>query len=529
MTRDPDPTPTSDSLLRDETPAVFHMDDVAMGTGAAIEDLDGDGDLDIALADVFGRRTVLFANQGDGEFLDVTSTWANAVPQFLSTRFADFNGDGNVDFLLPSRKVSINVQEREALWLAFGRGDGTFDTQAAAVFGADVTGSIKGTAVIDLDADGDLDAVGCFDAWDTTDRVMFAALWNNGELSAAPHRIEALTDPPTPGCTQGAMGDFDGDLDLDYLACGEQFWLYENVDGFFQLTESTGLPTNEVTGCNSIDWVDFDGDGDLDVAFQNKEKIFDDEDPDHRPVHGTVIYRNDTPIDGDPVFVRVPALDEDLSEIQCPRLDQTVELPTLTGGARAGNWFDADLDGDLDLFLPQPFPVCFSDPILYENASGNGTRFVAHIVPTYGAMAGPTGVASGDIDGDGDEDLIANDFVYSQRTLFRNYAVENRAADGDPQAHWLEVQVVDRHGTVVPAAVVQMDLDGPNEAPDFMGGSGQLAVRQIAPTGRESAGPAVARFARGTTEPVWLRTRLPDGQPVLQLVTEWDQRVVLAP
>jgi hypothetical protein len=507
--------------LIDATPEVFRVDDVARGGGATIWDFDDDGDLDVAFADVFGRRTVLFANDGAGGFDDVTGAWGGIVPPFLAMRFGDITGDGVTDFFLTIRKIAITM-DKSPVWLATGRGDGGFDVAPTAIVPADVDGSIKGSALIDLDADGDLDLIGCIDEAILTRAPLFIALWDNGDLRARPDLVSAWTGTATSGCSAGNLGDFDGDLDLDYLACGTELRLYENHLDHFELVEAEGLPEGIANDCRSVEWTDFDGDGDLDIAYQTQSKIYEEV----MPVSGTVIYRNDTPRDGEPSFRRVGAIEEDLTDVECPLTNVTVARPTLAGGSRSGSWIDADLDGDLDLFLPQPFPACIWNPILYENTAGDGTAFEAHSIPAYGAFTGPTGLAAGDLDGDGDLDLISNDWAYSDRTLFRNNAVEDGALD---DRFWLEVGVEDGAGRTVVAAVVEMDLDGPLGAPDFVNGRDKKQIRVIAPTGREASGPPLAYFGSATGGEVCLRTRIPDGRVLMSCVDAWNQRVVLAP
>ena len=123
----------------------------------------------------------------------------------------------------------------------------------------------------------------------------------------------------------------------------------------------------------------------------------------------------------------------------------------------AAAWFDADGDGDLDLFaanyvewsreydLAQPFtllgddrgygrPAAFggSVPLLFRNDGGTFTEVAEasglHVLndATGTPLAKSLGVTLADADGDGDLDLfVANDTV-------RNFLFLNRTADGNP-------------------------------------------------------------------------------------------------
>ena len=117
--------------------------------GAAIGDYDGDGLADVMLTSPHGGNR-LYRNRGDFRFRDVTrkagidpSDWGAGVS------FADVDNDGDLDLYL----CVFNAPNR----LYVNRGDGTFSEEAAAR-GLDFRGASTMMAFADYDVDGDLDA-----------------------------------------------------------------------------------------------------------------------------------------------------------------------------------------------------------------------------------------------------------------------------------------------------------------------------------------------------------------------------------
>jgi len=68
--------------------------------GTSFVDLDGDGALDLMVTSDFAGVDV-YRNDGRGKFVDVTKQWIDEAHAFgMSHAFADFNGDGLLDFVM---------------------------------------------------------------------------------------------------------------------------------------------------------------------------------------------------------------------------------------------------------------------------------------------------------------------------------------------------------------------------------------------------------------------------------------------
>ncbi|HUU33081.1 MAG TPA: CRTAC1 family protein [Vicinamibacterales bacterium] len=126
-----------------------------MGGGAALFDMDGDGDLDALLvqsgtpvgADT-GTRHRLFRNDGRGRFSDATAGSGVDVPGYgMGVATGDYDNDGDLDLYLTN--LGANVLLRND-----GAGRFTDVTAAARVAGS---GWSTSAAFFDADGDGDLD------------------------------------------------------------------------------------------------------------------------------------------------------------------------------------------------------------------------------------------------------------------------------------------------------------------------------------------------------------------------------------
>jgi hypothetical protein len=163
-------------------------------TDAALGDIDNDGDLDGVFATT-GAELVM-KNDGNGVFSPAGSFGAH---NSYDTQLGDLDGDGDLDALV------TNYSQPETVWL--NDGSGTFTAHATASFGASSQGS-SGSALGDLDGDGDLDAI-------VANFQTASTLWlNDGSGAFAAHPMPS-TLPVLSMKT--AIADLDGDGDLDAL------------------------------------------------------------------------------------------------------------------------------------------------------------------------------------------------------------------------------------------------------------------------------------------------------------------------
>ena len=242
---------------------------------------------------------------------------------------------------------------------------------------------------IDYDGDGDLDL---FVGMRYTPNLLYRNDGGHFVDVAAAVGLADLEDTRA-----GAWGDYDGDGDPDLYAgypatAGSPNRLYRNDDGSF-VDVAPGLGVDLVGTTRQPSWIDYDGDGDLDLFVALRDQ------PNR-------MFRNDgAPGDGGPAWIFTDVTAE--SGIGDPR--RTVGVA----------WFDYDRDGDLDVhvsnqngdedaFYRNEGDGTFVDvaPALGMNHPGRG--------PEYGSVA----ASVTDYDNDGDLDIFVA--TYGPDVLWSN-------------------------------------------------------------------------------------------------------------
>ncbi len=409
------------------------------GGGVTAGDVDGDGWPDLVVCG--GEGCALFHNRRDGRFEDVTAAsgihWRGEARMAV---LADFDNDGRRDLFL--------TYARDANRLYKNLGQGRFEDVTERC-GLDRPGDISGPAVaFDYDNDGLLDLyVGNFGnylagetPWETTDaqNAMPNRLYRNlGGL-----RFEDVTQRAGVGNTGWSQAISHADLDLDgdqdlYLAndFGRNDLLLNQGDGTFTSAGDGSGADDPFHGMN-VSFAELNGDGLPDLFITNiwhwhpARKAVDE-------FNSLLTSRRQE--DGGLRYDRAPAPGQ--FEID-------------TGWSWAGLFFDADLDGDDDLFVTggltdystfvqyRPHPD-FPGRIYPINDSGEPNLFLRNdnglpgqAITSGAELAGRNSrsLALLDFDLDGDLDLAVTTF-HSRAHLFRNDA----PAEGN---RWLSVELI---------------------------------------------------------------------------------------
>ena len=227
------------------------IDKVARVSDVRAGDLDGDGDLDLAVAQ-FGY------DQGETRWMENQGGWrfASHVIQSLSgpinAEVTDADGDGDLDI------VSLVSQEWEEIYVFENDGRGRFTPRR--IFGAsnEDFGS-SWISIADLDKDGDSDVVysngDAFDYAPPTGRGWNGLQWleNRGGLSFRYRRIGDFAGASSPQATDL---DGDGDIDVALVSAYSNWdrpdalslaWFENDGSMSFTLRPITGSPTHLIT------------------------------------------------------------------------------------------------------------------------------------------------------------------------------------------------------------------------------------------------------------------------------------------
>ena len=112
----------------------------------AVADFNGDGHLDLAVAESNRDRVDIFKGKGDGTFTTLSSTATGNDP--VSIVVGDFNADGNVDF-------AVTNQSDNTTSIMLGNGTGTGFTAATSSPFTTGTGNTTPVALATADFNGD--------------------------------------------------------------------------------------------------------------------------------------------------------------------------------------------------------------------------------------------------------------------------------------------------------------------------------------------------------------------------------------
>ena len=315
-------------------------------------DIDGDGDLDLLTSiGLFGMHSYL--NNGQGKFTSLFNTFAAKTPS--GAALADLNQDGSLDLL-------TGDADNATVAIALNNGSGEFGVSSFA--GQLVTVGTRPVSIAtgDVDGDGDIDFAS---ANFTSNTVSIGTNNGTGYFTG----LTNWTVGAQPTTVQLADIDNDGDLDLLTSNGGSNTvsLRLNNGGGNF------GAVTSITVGIAPSDLAlaDIDGDGDLDLLTTNS-------------TDGSVsVLRNSLG-----TFSGLTTL--------------TLPPNSTPTGLSTG---DVDADGDLDVVVAQGTG---GQVITYlNNGSGNlSAQYGALELGSPGTNPYSVGVTLGDMDGDGDLDVV---------------------------------------------------------------------------------------------------------------------------
>lgn len=440
------------------------------GAGLAVNDLDGDGDLDVVLADLAGPNNI-FWNDGKLNFrkqsLDHGSSRAVAI--------VDVDADGRLDIVFTTRVGS----------LTYWRNVGAEQFERVNLPG--VQEHAYAMAWADMDNDGDLDVVtGSYDTaleLELRDAFMFGDgagvfIFNNiSENGAVGFEPQRLADTSQALALQLFDVNMDGRKDIlvgnDFDSVRDAYFLSTAGEPGWRAAEPFGTTTQNTM---SFDVGDVNNDGLWELFAADMHPMSDDEQTmyEWQVVIDMMMEMEQDPNPDNPQIMANVLQSRDKS-------GQFIDMASGSGIAYTGwSWSskfgDLDQDGFLDLYVvngmatSHTFGHLPNNELVEENQvlrnDGQG-GFVPE--PAWGLndTAGGRSMSMADLDGDGDLDVIINNLLSPAVVL------ENQLCRGTSVLVDLEMPgTVNRFAV---GAVATLNTSSGNFRRDVRVGSGYLS------------------------------------------------------
>jgi hypothetical protein len=233
----------------------------------AMADLDRDSNLDLAVANQKSGDVSILMGNGDGTFQDALNflvpgdhLQGGLEQDWLSSlAIEDLNGDGKLDLAI-SRAWVGKYCEFDGIYMLLGNGDGTFQEGVKII---DTEGCIPSLAIEDLNSDGDMDLVAVdiyyYYGGEGDYSSIFVKLGNGNGTFQEAVQVDPYFSDPEHFYYSVVIADFNGDNKHD-LATDNVSVLLGNGDGTFQ--EALTFPASG----NAIAVGDLNGDDKPDLA-----------------------------------------------------------------------------------------------------------------------------------------------------------------------------------------------------------------------------------------------------------------------
>ncbi len=416
----------------------FGLKDVGDDAAPTFADIDGDGDLDVFIGELYGS-TLFFRNKGTAVSPSFASPSANPFGlvgffRLASPTFVDIDGDGDLDAFVCARALTDG---HDATY--FFRNTRTAQSPGFAArqenpFGIGLfspRGQLQSPAFVDIDGDGDLDAF--FGEWFGS--TYFLKNTGTAQTPAFFGILPAVAYNASP-----AVADIDGDGDVDAL-------VGDAGNGTMSLFRNTGGPQSPAFAAPSVSpfgladigtwampaFADIDGDSDLDVLVGESK--------------GSTHFFRNTGTAASPAFAAASVNPFGLADV---------------GEQAAPAFADIDGDGDLDGFVGEYYG---SISFFRNTGTAQSPAFATPAVGAFGLtdLGNHSAPSFADLDRDGDLDAFVGERE-GATFWFENQGTAQSPAFAPAVVNSFGLTPVDRR-----AAPAFADLDGDGDLDAFVG------------------------------------------------------------
>jgi hypothetical protein len=460
-----------------------------LASGVGLFDYDEDGDLDIYFPN--GRplppspegdrsaSNALYRNNGDGTFTDVTAIAGVPGAGFsVGCAAGDYDGDGDLDLYVTGFLRSVLYQNQ-------GKAGGYVFKDVTAAAGVDPGRFSAGASFLDIDNDGDLDlyvANYCEVDFAKSEPCPHNGIpnycapgkyapehdtlyLNNGDGAFKDISREsgiAADRPAGPGPRWG-MGvlaldyNVDGLVDIYVANDVSDNFLWQNLGGgrFKNVAFELGVAfdaNGDEQGSMGVDAGDYDRDGQLDIIVTNFQKQLN------------ALYHHEGPLGY-------------VDRVMAHGLGST-SLPMVGWGT---GFFDFDHDGWLDLFVANGHledriheydqsSTYLQPNQLFRNLGGRFEEASDRAGPAFQERHSARGAAFGDIDNDGDVDIVVSN-SRQRPSLLVNESVK--------RGNWIRIELRGKKNRFAIGARVRVNAGGAVHAAELRSGHSYVSQNDL--------------------------------------------------